>query len=83
MCRSLGNLSVHTFSLPRHEFDPSIEKVRLDVREIQTVSVDVNDDGIADLSISDAIPDKKQGEDEKEPIQELAAKDIPMHRGRS
>lgn len=60
-----------------------IEEVRLDVREIQTVSVDVNDDGIADLSISDAIPDKKQGEDEKEPIQELAAKDIPMHRGRS
>ena len=60
-----------------------IEEVRLDVREIQTVSVDVNDDGIADLSISDAIPDKKQGEDEKERIDEMAAKDIPMHRGRS
>ena len=53
------------------------------LREIQTVSVDVNDDGIADLSISDAIPDKKQGEDEKERIDEMAAKDIPMHRGRS
>ena len=53
-----------------------IEEVRLDVREIQTVSVDVNDDGIADLSISDAIPDKKQGEDERDNVESIAAKSI-------
>ena len=60
-----------------------IEEMRLDVREIQTVSVDVNGDGITDISISDALADKKQGENEREPLEERAAKDIPMRHGRS
>ena len=60
-----------------------IEEMRLDVREIQTVSVDVNGDGITDLAISDAIADKKQGEDERDSREEIAAKDMPMYRGRS
>ena len=60
-----------------------IEEMRLDVREIQTVSVDVNGDGITDLAISDAIADKKQGEDERDSRDEIAAKDMPMYRGRS
>ena len=60
-----------------------IEEMRLDVREIQTVFVDVNGDGITDLAISDAIADKKQGEDERDSREEIAAKDMPMYRGRS
>ena len=59
-----------------------IEEMRLDVREIQTISVDVNDDGIADLAISDALADKKQGENERGQ-EELAAKEIPTRHGRS
>jgi len=41
-----------------------IEQVKLDIREIETISVDVNNDGIDDISISSAIPDKKQGMNE-------------------
>lgn len=59
-----------------------IEEMRLDVREIETISVDVNDDGIADLAISDALADKKQGENERGQ-EELAAKEIPTRHGRS
>ncbi len=59
-----------------------IEEMRLDVREIQTISVDVNDDGIADMAISDALADKKQGENERGQ-EELAAKEIPTRHGRS
>ena len=60
-----------------------IEEMRLDVREIQTISVDVNGDGITDISISDALADKKQGENEREPLEERAAKEMPMKHGRS
>jgi hypothetical protein len=56
--------------------------MRLDVREIETISVDVNDDGIADLAITDALADKKQGENERGQ-EELAAKEIPTRHGRS
>lgn len=59
-----------------------IEEMRLDVREIETISVDVNDDGIADMAISDALADKKQGENERGQ-EELAAKEIPTRHGRS
>ena len=59
-----------------------IEEMRLDVREIQTITVDVNDDGIADMAISDALADKKQGENERGQ-EELAAKEIPTRHGRS
>ena len=59
-----------------------IEEMRLDVREIETISVDVNDDGIADLAITDALADKKQGENERGQ-EELAAKEIPTRHGRS
>ena len=59
-----------------------IEEMRLDVREIETISVDVNDDGIADLAITDALADKKQGENERGQ-EELAAKKIPNRHGRS
>ena len=59
-----------------------IEEMRLDVREIETISVDVNDDGIADLAITDALADKKQGENERGQ-EELAAKEIPNRHGRS
>ena len=59
-----------------------IEEMRLDVREIETISVDVNDDGIVDLAISDALADKKQGENERGQ-EELAAKEIPTRHGRS
>jgi antirestriction protein ArdC len=59
-----------------------IEEMRLDVREIETITVDVNDDGIADMAISDALADKKQGENERGQ-EELAAKEIPTRHGRS
>lgn len=59
-----------------------IEEMRLDVREIETITVDVNDDGIADMAISDALADKKQGENERGQ-EELAAKEIPNRHGRS
>jgi antirestriction protein ArdC len=42
-----------------------IEDLRLDVREVQTVTIDVNSDGIADLAISESLADKKQGENER------------------
>lgn len=42
-----------------------IEDLRLDVREVQTVTIDVNSDGVADLAISESLADKKQGENER------------------
>ena len=42
-----------------------IEDLRLDVREVQTVTIDVNSDGFADLAISESLADKKQGENER------------------
>ena len=61
-----------------------IEGMRLDVREIQTVSVDVNDDGIPDLSMTEALADKKQGENESQGQEEqtMAAKAVHFSRGR-
>ena len=61
-----------------------IEGMRLDVREIQTVSVDVNEDGIPDLSMTEALADKKQGENESQGQEEqtMAAKAVHFSRGR-
>ena len=59
-----------------------IEDMRLDVREIQTITVDANEDGIPDMAISDALADKKQGENEREAVEEVAAKNPAVHRGR-
>ena len=61
-----------------------IEEMRLDVREVQTVSVDVNDDGIPDIAITEAFADKKQGENESHEREEqsIAAKEVSFHRGR-
>ena len=61
-----------------------IEEMRLDVREVQTVSVDVNNDGIPDIAITEAFADKKQGENESHEREEqsIAAKEVSFHRGR-
>jgi antirestriction protein ArdC len=59
-----------------------IEEMHLDVREVQTITVDVNDDGIPDLAISDALADKKQGENESREQEEPIAAKSTFARGR-
>ena len=56
--------------------------MHLDVREVQTITVDVNDDGIPDLAISDALADKKQGENESREQEEPIAAKSTFARGR-
>ncbi len=43
-----------------------IEEVRLDIREFDSVSLDYDDDGQADVVIANPLADKKQGEGEKQ-----------------
>jgi antirestriction protein ArdC len=59
-----------------------IEEMHIDVREVQTITVDVNDDGIPDLAISDALADKKQGENESREQEESIAAKSTFARGR-
>ena len=62
-----------------------IEEVRLDIREFESVSVDYDNDGKADVVISDPLADKKQGEGENRGHPEdvaMVAEEMSAHRKR-
>jgi antirestriction protein ArdC len=62
-----------------------IEEVRLDIREFESVSVDYDNDGKADVVISDPLADKKQGEGENRGHLEdvaMVAEEMSAHRKR-